>query len=615
MAYTPIQDYGLIGNMRTAALVNTNGSIDWLCLPHFDSPSVFGRILDERKAGHFSITPTTPSTQSKQYYWPSTNILVTQFLHSDGVAELQDYMPIPPSSTRNVDQIIRRMVAARGSLTFRIECKPAFDYARSDHKTSQHNSNIVFESTDRKLTLALATSLKSINIENNAAVAEFTLHEGETAIFVVRMIDDPSEIYPCPSEEAAEEQFRATVQYWRNWIGKSHYQGRWRETVERSALALKLLTFEPTGAIIAAPTTSLPEHIGGVRNWDYRYVWIRDASFTLYALLRLGFREEAVAFMNWILRMLPHPMKNGPNGPLRLIYSIRGESDLPEETLDHLEGYMGSAPVRIGNRAVDQLQLDIYGELMDSVYLYNKYAAPLGYDQWSKLRDLIDWLCENWSREDNGIWEVRGERRQFLYSKVMSWVAFDRAIRLADKRSLPANRQQWFEMRDCIYEVIMEKGWNETKQSFVQSFGSENLDASALLMPLTFFMAANDPRMLSTIDAINKPASKGGLVSSGMVFRYNTNETDDGLPPGEGTFNMCSFWLVEALTRAGAADPRRLEEARLLFEHMLGNANHLRLYSEQCGLSGNHLGNFPQAFTHIALISAAFNLDRTLSQR
>jgi GH15 family glucan-1,4-alpha-glucosidase len=297
------------------------------------------------------------------------------------------------------------------------------------------------------------------------------------------------------------------------------------------------------------------------------------------------------------------------------MYGIDGRTELTEETLDHLEGYRGSRPVRIGNAAHEQLQLDIYGELLDAVYLHNKYVEPVGYDAWVRLRRLVDWLCDNWKREDEGVWEVRGGRRHFVYSKVMSWVALDRGLRLADKRSLPADRARWLKVRDEIYEEVMARGWNPGRKAFVQAYGSDSLDASSLLMPLVFFLAPNDPRMLSTLDAIRRPVAAGGLAADGLVYRYDPSSAPDGLPGREGTFNMCSFWLVEALTRAGRTDPARLEDARLLFEQMLGYANHVGLYAEQTGASGEALGNFPQAFTHLALISAAFNLDRALGAR
>jgi GH15 family glucan-1,4-alpha-glucosidase len=440
---------------------------------------------------------------------------------------------------------------------------------------------------------------------DSGVFAEFALREEQSAIFVLGEID-PGATRDVAFSRSEEELFMRTVDYWRHWLSKCTYTGRWREMVHRSALVLKLLTYEPTGAIVAAPTTSLPEGIGGERNWDYRYTWIRDAAFTLYGLLRIGFTEEAESFMGWLEDRCYEPR---PDGSLQLMYGIDGRSDLTEETLEHLEGYRGSRPVRIGNGAYNQLQLDIYGELMDAVYLYNKYGDPIWYELWTHLRRLIDWVCDNWRREDEGVWEVRGGRRHFVYSKLMCWVAIDRGLRLADKRSFPADRERWLKVRDEIYEEIMEKGWSKERKAFVQSFGDNTLDASNLIMPLVFLVAPKGPRMLSTLDAINRPPKDDGLVSNGLVFRYDVEKSADGLMGEEGTFSLCTFWLVEALTRAG-----RLEEARLIFEQMLGYANHLGLYAEEIGPRGEALGNFPQAFTHLTLISAAFNLDRALGK-
>ena len=397
--------------------------------------------------------------------------------------------------------------------------------------------------------------------------------------------------------------------YWRNWLAKSAYRGRWREIVERSALALKLLTYEPTGAIVAAPTCSLPEELGGVRNWDYRYTWIRDAAFTLYALLRIGFTEEAGRFMRWIEE---RTNELNSDGSMHIMYRIDGRRELTEEVLDHLEGYKGSRPVRIGNGAYGQLQLDIYGELIDAVYLYDKYGTPISHDFWIQVRGLVNWVCDNWRRTDEGIWEVRGGQQHFVYSKVMCWVAVDRGLRIADKRSFPADRDKWHQTRDQIYEEIMERGWNSEKQTFVQAYGTDTLDASSLMMPLVFFVSPTDPRMIKTLDAINRSPESGGLVSDSLVHRYDVAKTVDGLSGKEGTFNICTFWLVECLTRAGRDDPSRLDAARLIFENMLSYANHLGLYSEEIGPNGEALGNFPQAFPHLALISAAINLDRAL---
>ena len=609
-SYQPIENYGIIGNMRTAALVGMNGSIDWLCLPHFDSPSVFAAILDDKRGGRFRIAPSGDDFRNKQFYWPDTNILITRFLHADGIGEIEDYMPVGDVGA-SPDQLIRRVRVVRGKVSFHLECSPAFDYARAPPEIHLGEHGAHFEGPD--LTLGLASSVPLHRIAGGV-VTDFTLGEGENVTFVLRRLAAENALTRCPGVGQAEDLFRATVDFWRRWLSKCTYSGRWREIVQRSALTLKLLSFEPTGAIVAAPTCSLPESIGGQRNWDYRYTWIRDAAFTLYGLLRIGFTEEAARFKDW-LKDRWQDSDGDKTGPLQLMYGIDGRSDLTEQILDHLEGYRGSAPVRIGNAAHRQLQLDIYGELMDAVYLHNKYVEPIGYEGWRRLRRLVDWLCENWRREDDGIWEVRGGSRHFVYSKVMSWVALDRSLRLADKRSFPADRARWLKVRDEIYEEVMSQGWNADRKAFVQSYGSDALDASTLLMPLVFFMAPSDPRMLSTVDAIRRSVAAGGLAADGLVYRYDPGAALDDLGGREGTFNMCSFWLVEALTRAGHTDPQRLEDARLMFEQMLGYANHLGLYSEQTGASGEALGNFPQAFTHLALISAAFNLDRALDQR
>jgi GH15 family glucan-1,4-alpha-glucosidase len=607
--YKPIEHYGIIGNLRTAALVGMDGSIDWMCTPRFDSPSVFGAILDDNKGGRFRISPTAEGSRRKQFYWPETAVLITRFLHEDGVGEIEDYMPV--GAAHKADELIRRVRVVRGQLDFHLECLPAFDYARAPHQVHLDRGGARFDGPG--LTLALATAV-ALRRNGAGVVADFSLGEGEHAVFALRSLGPDERLGPCPGAGEADELFRATVAYWRRWLSKCTYAGRWREMVYRSAITLKLLSFEPTGAIVAAPTCSLPEAIGGGRNWDYRYTWIRDAAFTLYGLLRIGFTEEAARFRDW-LKERWQDQDNQGTGPLQLMYGIDGRTNLTEETLDHLEGYRGSRPVRIGNAAHQQLQLDIYGELMDAVYLHNKYVEPVGYDSWVRLRGLIDWVCDNWQREDEGIWEVRSGRRHFVYSKVMCWVALDRALRLADKRSFPADRARWLKTRDDIYEEVMAKGWDPGRKAFVQAYGSDALDASSLLMPLVFFMAPNDPRMLSTLDAIQRPVAAGGLGADGLIYRYDRARTTDGLAAREGTFNMCSFWLVEALTRAGRTDPARLDDARLLFEQMLGYANHLGLYGEQTGNSGETLGNFPQAFTHLALISAAFNLDRALGAR
>jgi GH15 family glucan-1,4-alpha-glucosidase len=458
--------------------------------------------------------------------------------------------------------------------------------------------------------MSLVTTVPLERCDGDGVSGSFVLDEGQSAVFVFGQ-HLPDTTCPANMPERAEELFQRTVQYWRRWLHKSTYSGRWREMVHRSALVLKLLTYEPTGAIVAAPTCSLPEVVGGRRNWDYRYSWVRDAAFTVYGLMRIGFTEEAEAFIRWLSTCY-----RDSDCSMQVVYAIDGNHELPEHELPHLDGYGGSRPVRIGNAAYRQLQLDIYGELMDAIYLWNKYGSPLPYDGWVRLRRLVDWLAENWRKTDEGIWEVRGGARHFTYSKMMCWVAFDRALRLADKRSFPADRTRWLAIRDEIYEEIMREAWDREHKTFVQAYGSGALDAATLIMPLVFFLAPNDPRMAGTLAAINRSPREGGLVSDSLVFRYATQSNIDGIAAGvdrsEGTFNLCTFWLVEALTRAGRVRPDLLDDARLMFERMIGYANHLGLYSEEIGPNGEALGNFPQAFTHLALISAAYNLDRAL---
>ncbi|MDA1220175.1 MAG: glycoside hydrolase family 15 protein [Chloroflexi bacterium] len=607
MAYLPIEDHGIVGNMRTVALIGINGSVDWFCCPNFDSPSIFAAILDENKGGYFKIAPTCDGVTHRQLYWPETNVLVTRFLSPDGVAEVIDFMPVDyQGHEHEVDQLIRRVNIVRGTMALRMECFPAFNYARDEHEIRLNESGAMFVTPNARMQLSTTLPLTQ---QGNGLVCDFTLYEGQTVTFSVAQVEDESYISCGYSEGESEHLFEETVEFWRRWLSKSTYRGRWREMVERSALVLKLLTYEPTGAIVAAPTCSLPESIGGGRNWDYRYTWIRDAAFTLYALLRIGFTEEADKFMGWIEARAG---ELNPDGSLQVMYGIDGRHQLNEEILPHLEGYKGSGPVRVGNGAYCQLQLDIYGELMDSVYLYNKYGSPISYNFWTHLSRLTDWVVDNWQRTDEGIWEVRGGQQHFVYSKLMCWVALDRAIRLADKRSFPADRARWLTARDQIYREIMEKGWSDERQAFVQSYGSDTLDASNLMMPMVFFMSPTDPRMLKTLEAVDRPPENGGLVSNSLVYRYDVNKTPDGLDGEEGTFNICTFWLVEAMTRAGRLDRNRLNEARLMFEKMLSYSNHLGLFAEEIGPSGEALGNFPQAFTHLALISAAFNLDRTL---
>ena len=594
MGYLPIEEHGIVGDLHTAALVGVDGTIDWLCLPRFDSPSVFASVLDDEKGGHFRLSPLD-YMRSQQLYLPDTNVLLTRFLSPEGVAEVLDFMPIE-KETGERHSLIRGVRVIRGRMHFEVECRPAFDYARQKHVISLGKTGAVFAGAGMRL--GLATEVPFREGPGRSALGQFALGEGEGATFVLqerRMGEGPGDVL---SEALFQEKLQQTLDYWRRWISGGTYRGRWREMVNRSALVLKLMVYDPTGALVAAPTMSLPETIGGERNWDYRYTWPRDAAFTLYALTRLGFHEEAHHFMGWI-----QDICRNSGGSLQPLYGIDGRTRIHEEELPHLSGYRGSQPVRLGNGAYDQLQLDLYGAVLDAAYLHNKHGVPLDYDVWRHLRPILDWLSENWRQLDEGIWEVRGGRRPFVSSRVLSWVALDRAIRMARQRGLPAPEDRWIKQRDAIYEEIMEKGWNPERQSFVQYYGGKALDASLLLMPLVKFVGPTDPRWLATLDRIQEE-----LAYDTLVYRYNVDEAaDDGFSSEEGSFSICSFWLVECLARAG-----RLEEARLSLEKMFSYANHLGLFAEEIGPSGEALGNFPQAFTHLSLISAAVNLDQAL---
>ena len=595
--YLPIEEHGVIGDLRTVALVGTDGTIDWYCPSRFDAPSVFAALLDKERGGSFRIAPAHEGWKSRQLYFPDTNILITRFLSEEGVAEVIDFMPVMSPGDGGRDRVVRTVLGIRGELTLRVEVDPRFDYGRVEHEAQLAEHGAVFRSSAGSLALSTRTPLE---LRDGRAFAEVTVRPDDRLTFVLENGD--GELRPRPyGEDEARGLFVDAVDFWRGWLRQCRYTGRWRETVYRSALTLKLLTYQPTGAIVAAATTSLPEQLGGERNWDYRYTWIRDASFSLYALLRLGFTEEATAFGGWLADRFREPM-GGESGPLQIMYAIDGRADLEEIMLDHLEGYRGSAPVRVGNGAATQLQLDIYGELVDSIYLSNKYGEPISHDAWEDLRRIVDWVSENWDQADEGVWETRGGRQHFTYGRLMSWVAVERAIRIARQRGLPADLVRWMQVRDEIYTQVMTRGWHAERRAFVQHYDTDVLDASVLLMPLVKFISPTDPRWVSTLDLMGRE-----LVSDSLVYRYNAAASPDGLEGEEGTFSICSFWYVEALARAG-----RLDEARIAFEKMLTYANHLGLYSEEIGPTGEALGNFPQAFTHLSLISAATNLDRRL---
>jgi GH15 family glucan-1,4-alpha-glucosidase len=596
MIAQPVENHGVIGDMRTCALVGKDGSIDFMCFPRFDSPTIFAALLDAEKGGRFDLAPEEPDdARHVQLYLPDSAILLTRSLFTGGVAEVSDVMPVDgPTPT-----LVRRVKAVRGEIAFRMVCAPRFDYGRAGHRIERRSERewvLASEGADR-VAVRLSSDVP-ISAEGGDAVARFRLRAGESASFVLEEVvagQPAASIAP----DYSAESFKRTNDHWRRLIAHSTYRGRWREVVNRSALTLALLFSRDHGSMIASPTFGLPERLGGDRNWDYRYTWIRDASFALYAAQRVGF-TNARRFMDWVEARCG---ELNADGSLQVMYGIDGRHDLPEETLGHWSGYADSRPVRTGNAAHRQLQLDIYGELMDAVYLYNKFGEPISYDMWQNLVRLVEFVVARWRDRDEGIWEVRGGRREFLVSRVMCWVAVDRAIRLAMKRSFPAPLDRWHAARDAIYRDVFESFWDPVRRTFVQHKGAKTTDAATLLMPLVKFISPTDPRWISTLRAIEHD-----LVEDSLVFRYRPQEAaPDGLAGEEGTFNMCSFWYVEALARSGDVD-----QARFIFEKMLGYANHLGLYSEELGPRGEHLGNFPQAFSHLALISAAYCLDREL---
>lgn len=591
---SPIGAHGIIGDMRSAALVNDKGSVDFFCWPEFDSPTIFCSLLDTPEAGIFQLAPDLPDARREQIYLPDTNVLQTRWLSEHAVVEITDMLPIG-DDVDALPLLMRRVRVVSGSATFNLRCAVRHDYGRAETRAEIDEKDVTFHAAGQP-SIRLASD-QALQIDAQAAVAQFTLKHNETAAFMLGGSDDPRF-----AEGAAELCMERTLKFWRGWIGQSNYRGRWREMVNRSALALKLLTSRRQGAILAAATFGLPETPGGERNWDYRYTWIRDASFTVYAFMRLGFVDEANHYMQWLRGRVSDccgkPMK------LNILYAIDGQQELPETELTHLSGHGGAQPVRIGNGAYDQIQLDIFGELMDAVYLVNKYGDAISHEGWRHVGEVVDQVCENWQSEDVGIWEMRGETHHFLHSRLMCWVALDRAIRLASKRSLPAPFARWDETRQAIYTDIWDNFWDEERGHFVQYKGGTALDGSMLLMPLVRFVSAKDPRWLSTLQAIEKT-----LVRDGMVYRYRNEDANiDGLSGTEGAFAACSFWYVECLARAG-----QVEKAHLEFEQLLRYANPLGLYAEEFDSHGRHLGNTPQALTHLALISAASFLDRKLS--
>ena len=598
MDYQPIQDYGLIGNMRSAALVSASGAIDFFCYPEFDSPSVFVALLDTAKGGSFTLGPDGGNYTNKQMYLPESNVLLTRFLGDAGIVELTDFMPVDNNRKRHC--IMRKITAVNGAARIELRCSPRFDYARLKHRVEERSGAIVFSPENVECPAMYLQGSAATHVENGEARASFDLKSGESAYFIFG--GDGEERSKEGIAALVEEEFTATHGYWRNWSGQSRYRGRWREMVNRSALVLKLLSNSEHGSLIAAPTFGLPETIGGLRNWDYRYAWLRDSSFSLYALMRLGYVEEGRHFNKWLKDRLHF---DGDQGPLQVMYAVDGRADLPEIELNHLEGYRGSKPVRIGNGAYRQLQLDIYGETFDALYLSSKYGDGIPYEGWERMKRTLRWLEKHWTDPDEGIWEIRGGRQKFLHSRLMSWVAFDRAIRLGQKRSLAGPFGWMEECRDAIVRDIHENFWDAELGTFIQCQGSKEVDAATLLMPLMRFISPNDPRWLATLQTIERD-----LTVDALVWRYRSSNNVDGLQGKEGSFTACSFWFIEALARS-----HQVEKAQLLFEKMLGYSNHLGLFSEELSASGAHLGNYPQALTHLALISAATYLDRRLGSK
>ena len=606
MTETAIAEHAIIGDLQTAALITTDGSVDWFCCPRFDSPSVFGALLDDEHGGHFRIRPAGIDYTTKQTYFPDTAVVVTRFFSEAGVGQVLDFMPPAGSTATDNHRLVRMVQCVRGEMSFDIDVAPRFDYGRQAHRTETTEHGVVFTANGSRLTLHVVREpgdeLKAdVRVDGGDLHVSLGLVAGEIRGVVLESAADgpPREIRVAEIRELFDE----TVRFWRSWLAGSTYTGRWREEVQRSAITLKLMTYAPTGGLVAAPTAALPEQVGGERNWDYRYTWVRDASFSVHALLRLGFVEEAGQFAHWLGDRVRERV-GSDSGPMNIMYRIDGSSDLKEDVLDHWAGYRGSAPVRIGNGAAEQLQLDIYGEALDSIYAAARAGLALPYRGWTGISGVLNWLADNWDQPEEGIWETRGGRQSFTYGRVMCWVAFDRGIRMAVEHGRPAPLERWTAERDRIYEQVMERGFHASRQAFVQHYDTDVLDSALLRMPKVGFIDGRDPLWASTLAAMDDE-----LVTDSLVYRYNPEASPDGLRGSEGTFSLCTFAYVDALTRAG-----RIDDARLAFEKMLTYAHHAGLYSEEIALTGEQIGNFPQAFTHLALIDAAVTLDAALDQ-
>ena len=600
MTYKRIDDYGLIGDMHGSALVSSDGSIDWCCMPRFDSPALFSRILDSNKGGFYKLVPAKISSSTRRYL-PNTNVLETSFTTSTGTGVLIDFMPVhrhvvmprEPLEITDSQRVVRILHCTKGRLDFEMDCYPKFDYGTIVPHASLSSPTTGMAHGGSEAVSVYCSS--QLTVVNDGFRSRGIIFEGEKLYSTVSNQVSFSHRSEPHTPNELEKELADSTAFWEDWAAQCTFQGEHREAVLRSALTLKALTYSPSGALVAAPTTSLPEVIGGERNWDYRYTWIRDATFALYALSIIGYTGEARAFKDWL-----EWSTSGRARDLQVMYGLGGERRLTETEIPELEGYMNSKPVRIGNGAYDQFQLDIYGEIMDSAHIFRKFGGAVDADYWEYLRRVVNFVIDHWREPDEGIWETRGGRQHFVFSKVMCWVAMDRAIKAATDLKLPGDVEAWGKVRDEICNDVMSKGYSQERQAFVQSYGSDNLDAANLMLPLVGFIPATDPMMRSTIKATQKELTN----KQGFVYRYT--KFDDGLNGSEGSFIICTFWLVDNLIHLG-----QIDEARVLLNSLLACANDLGLLSEEYdSATGNMLGNFPQAFSHLALINTAVQLQQ-----
>ena len=587
----PLEDYALIGDTQSAALVGIDGSIDWLCLPRFDSGACFAALLGDRDNGRWRLAAKGAERAARRRYVDNALVLETEWEVDGGMVRVTDFMP--PRTER--PDVVRLVEGLRGRVEMEMDLTLRFDYGRLVPWARRLGGDLCFVSGPDQVCLRTDTPIEG---EDLSTVSRFTIDEGQFASFVLSWNPSHEPPHEPPHAGGALE---ATLEWWRAWAGRQRYEGEWKEDVRRSLMVLKALTFAPTGGIVAAPTTSLPEQLGGVRNWDYRYCWLRDAAFTLWALNIGGYTDEARAWRNWLLRAV-----GGDPDELQVIYDVTGASRLTELELDWLAGYEGSRPVRIGNAAVDQFQLDVYGEAVDALHLARVFGIESDPAGWSMERHLIEFVVNHWREPDEGIWEVRGPRRQFTHSKVLAWVALDRAVRAVEKFGLEGPVKRWRKARQEIHDDVCANGYDAERNTFVQAYGEPQLDASLLMIPLVHFLPATDPRMRGTVEAIRRE-----LMEDGFVMRYRTEVTEDGLPEGEGTFLACTFWLVDNLALVG-----ELDEATEIFQNLLGLRNDVGLLAEQWDHRvRRQVGNFPQALTHVGLVNSAYNLDRARRSR